>query len=336
MTSVRRPSSRPGFTLVELLVVIAIIGLLIGLVGVAFSGALVAGKRAATTSLMRSVQTGLEQFHTDFGYYPPLIDGHKRTLDSIKDAADKRTELINHRFYSPYTLTVYLLGIGELAPPPTATNPDPNRNDGKEGPGFRDPGPDRSWGGARDRADHNAATTGRIYGPYIDIGDGEGVLRRAEKSDFEPLPASGMIEDFFADTTGPEGMPDMIGDFFVLTDRWDSAVRLYKDWPVREVVNGNAVSSIDLVPVELRTRDSLIQTISAPMSGQAVADPNLDPVLIRSPYALLSGGPDAEFGDTDEMGDWLDTAAWFGSADSSNPDTIAVIDHIADNIRVTP
>ncbi|RMH26044.1 MAG: type II secretion system protein [Planctomycetota bacterium] len=334
-----RSRRSPGFTLIEMLVVITIIALLLSLLGVAFSGALGAGKRAATTSLMRAVQTGLEQFHTDFGYYPPLIDGHKHTLDAIPDPDDKRAELIDHRFSSPYSLTVYLLGVGELAPDTTDPDPDPNRHDGVEGPGLRDPGPDRSWGGARERAEHRAPTTGRVYGPYVDIGDGEGVLRRVEERDFPwafDLPSGAKLEDFFADGDEDGAGADEVGDLFVFTDRWDSAIRFYKDWPTREVVNGSPVSSIDLVPLELRTRDSILQTISAPMTGPAAADPNLDPTLLRAPYALLSAGADASFGDTDETGRWLDSEQWLENASTDDPAKVGIIDAVDDNIRVTP
>ena len=342
--SATHPERRPGFTLMELLVVISIIALLIGLLGVAFSGALATSKKAATESLMRNIQTGLEQFHTDFGYYPPLIDGKKDTLESRKKSPQTndqfRQELKDHRYYSPYSLTVYLLGVGQLAPYDQQAEMDnPARDDGVEGPGFRDPGPDHSWGGAIDRMDHRAPASGRVFGPYIDIGDGEGILRRVEARDFPwslPLQTGATLDDFFAnentmDDSGPSD-PNRKGDLFVLTDRWDNPFRYYKGWPTRELDNNTPKPSLDLVPAELRTHESLLQSLLQPRPGAVRSDPQLDPALMRAPYALLSGGPDADFGDTDADGKWLDSEMFFNNSTTA----MAVIDRIDDNIRTTP
>jgi len=326
-----------GFTLIELLVVISIIALLIGLLGVAFSGALTTGKKAATQSLLHNIQTGVQQFKTDFGYLPPLIDGEKQSLEVQEvgqDAAGLQQELKDHRYYSPYSLTIFLLGVGEVAPYEDL-QPDEkvDRHDGKQGPGFRDPGPDHFWGGARDSANHRAPATGRVYGPYIDIGDGEGVLRRAEMSDFT-LPPSGDPMDFFPNDPNDT---DPRADLFVLTDRWGQAIRYYKDWPKRTLdTSGNPVASIDKIPVELRSKESLLQSLTAPMPAVPYGDPLLDPALLRAPYALLSAGPDADFGETDVSDEWIDSETFFDGAGTADPDKLSVIDRIADNIRTTP
>lgn len=323
-----------AFTLVELLAVIGIIALLISILGVAFSGALAAGRNAATESLLRNIQTGVQQFENDFGYLPPLVDGSKRTLDSIEDPMEQREELINHRFHSVYSLPLYLLGVGELAPIDEDLGPNdkPDRHDGKQGPGFRDPGVDRSWGGARNRAKHRAPTTGRVFGPYLDIGGGEDVLRKVELRDLV-LPDNADPEDFFADGDDTGMGADGVGDLFVFTDRWDNAIRFYKGWPTREG-DGNGLfrPSLNTIPLELRTQDSMIQHLTAPLSTGA--DPLLDPDLLRTPYALLSAGPDGDFGDTDAGGVWINSGDFFMGAD--DPDKINVIKRIKDNIRTTP
>lgn len=321
---------RRAFTLIELLVVIVIIGLLLGLLTVAFSGALSKSKNVATENLLRNIQTGVQQFENDFNYLPPLIDGHKHAMEASDDPAK---ELRLHRYYSAYSLPLYLLGVGELAPDNgTSAAQDPNRHDGHEGPGFRDPGPDRSWGGARERDTdtHRPTTTGRIYGPYIDVGDGSDVLRKAEARDFTVAPDSG-IDDFFADEND-----DGVGDLYVFQDRWGSAIRYYKGWPTREEINGTVQSSLRRVPIELRKPESIEQHMYAPHSVFG-ADPMLDQEILRAPYALLSAGADGDFGEADEDGEWIDEKNFFMDVGPAFPEKKqAVLKRIRDNIRVTP
>ena len=340
---------RSAFTLIELLVVIAIIVLLVALLAVAFSGALAAGKDAATQSLMNNIQTGMQQFKQDFGYLPPLIDGHKHAMDSIPDPAQRAMELEEHRYFSPYSLTVYLLGVGDLAPDPMdyGQGEAPDRHDGQAGPGFRDPGRDRSWGGARERDDHMAPTSGRVYGPYIDIGDGTDVLRRARVSDFPFLDSADAMEisEFFSweyeatfgDATGPR---EAEGDLFVLVDRWDMPIRYYKDWPTRADIAGTVQTSPNRVPIELRSYDSVNQHLTSPLSGSRGGDPLLDPDILRAPYALLSAGADMDYGDTDRTDpmaiEQVDEDAFFTARGSTSIDEVKRIEPIKDNIRTTP
>lgn len=320
--------ARRGFTLIELLVVVVIIGLLLGLLTVAFSGALSKSKNAATENLLRNIQTGVQQFENDFNYLPPLIDGHKHAMEASDDPAE---ELWLHRYYSVYSLPIYLLGVGELAPFDPGGTQDPNRHDGKEGPGFRDPGPDRSWGGARERDAHRATTTGRIYGPYIDVGDGTDVLRKVRAEDFTVLPPDGEPDDFFADEDG-----DDVGDLYVFADRWDQAIRFYKGWPTRDNIDGAIQHTVTRVPIELREPESIEQHMYAPHSVFG-ADPMLDQEILRAPYALLSAGADGDFGEADEDGEWIDEENFFMDVGPAFPEKKqAVLKRIRDNIRVTP
>ncbi len=349
--------ARRAFTLIELLVTIAILALLIGLLVVAFSGALSAGKNSATESLMRNVMTGLQQFEQDFNSPPPLIDGHKHSLDSIPDPTERAEELKLHRYSSAYSLSVYLLGIGDLAPNPDeyAVGEAPDRHDGAEGPGIRHPGDDLSWGGARERDDHKATTTGRTYGPYIDIGDGTDVVRRARLSDFPFLlsPTVPMTSAF--PTAIPEFFPyeyAMVdgattafkaeGDLYVIVDPWDNPIRYYKGWPTRAQIGPDFQQSPNRIPVELRSYDSVLQHLTSPLSGSRGGDPLLDPDVLRAPYGLLSAGRDSMFGDQDESNTdmvnvgRIDEDTFFTPGGVTDPAELKKIAPIKDNIRTLP
>lgn len=61
-----------GFTLIELLVVIAIIGLLTTIVLVALSTARAKGRDSKRMAILKQLQTSLEMYFNDNGYYPPV------------------------------------------------------------------------------------------------------------------------------------------------------------------------------------------------------------------------------------------------------------------------
>lgn len=59
-----------GFTLVELLITISIIAILVTIGVVIYSSALKSGRDAKRQSDLRSIQSALEQYHNDQGFYP--------------------------------------------------------------------------------------------------------------------------------------------------------------------------------------------------------------------------------------------------------------------------
>lgn len=61
-----------GFTIVELLIVIVVIGILALLVITTYSGIQAKGRNGQRASDVKSVQTQLEAFYQDNGYYPTL------------------------------------------------------------------------------------------------------------------------------------------------------------------------------------------------------------------------------------------------------------------------
>lgn len=70
MKKVYTEHSRSGFTLIELLIAITIIGVLAAIGFVAYGSVLKSGRDSKRQSDLRFIQSALEQYHNDQGFYP--------------------------------------------------------------------------------------------------------------------------------------------------------------------------------------------------------------------------------------------------------------------------
>lgn len=300
---------RSAFTLIELLVVIVVIALLLGISGVIYSNVVSGSRRAATQQFLRGVTVALEQFNNDFGYYPPLLapedmvtsnqgwsaaSPQPQELDEINFVApivqnDPISALRNARYMSVVSLPLYLVGVGDLAPIEYEPDDDPARHDGVAGPGFRDPGADKAWGGARvrDENTHRPSFTGRTYEPYVDVGSGRNWRRIA---DFRAVAATTDEDPAFND---PEALDLDARQFFTFEDQWGGVIRYYRSWPTRDIED-TSLRTIDRIPIEL-FRES---TLTAGLDSDDNFQTELERDLLNAPYALLSAGPDGKFADT--------------------------------------
>ncbi|KAA0216977.1 MAG: type II secretion system protein [Leptolyngbya sp. PLA3] len=77
-----RQLSRRGFTLVELLVAIVVIGVLTGLLITGLNAAGVFARKSASQQTVVSLETGITQFESMFGFLPPLAYDGKEFGDS--------------------------------------------------------------------------------------------------------------------------------------------------------------------------------------------------------------------------------------------------------------
>ncbi len=307
---------RRGFTLVELIAVIGIIVVLVSILLVAMGGARRSAQRAQTSRQLSSITTAMDAFKTDFGWYPPLLinndeGGNPTALLSngasmyvVPEAAhlsglgtstdDYRSAMSGARYHSTVSITVYLVGAGnlngdldpnsggewEVYDLPGTDRLEPNFDDGADGPGIRNPGAlDKSWGGGADRSLQDpmnsangaypddgatrykaqvAVPRGRVYGPYLDPGILGDRLVRGGDAMFE-------IEDSF-------GYP----------------IRYYRGFPTRNLADNQR--DLSVVPIELRSFESF----DAQMDGDISGANSLDQELMTAEFVLLSCGSAAK------------------------------------------
>ncbi|TVQ61311.1 MAG: prepilin-type N-terminal cleavage/methylation domain-containing protein [Phycisphaerales bacterium] len=335
----RAAPRRNAFTLVELLVVVVIMLIVIGIVVVAGATIVAESRRASTERLMGAVANALEMFRADHGYYPPLLshnNGNLHVPEAQPNAFDSFTAgpLADARFHSVYSLAAYLVGVGDLAGE-GAGGGEYTEVDGVPGPGLRSPGIDRAWGGAIDGLQSaQPPTTGRTFGPYIDVAAGRNMrqVRRGDVTSFAPI----------------SPIPEQ-NVRFTIVDRWGTPIRYYRYWPTREGDNASLANA----PLELFSSDTVITLApaysSSPNASLTPEQLGRDRVLFDAPYALLSAGPDTLFGSgPDEppaSGSQqyirLRDAGQYFPAQASPGDTAAEAGErlrrrLTDNIRVTP
>ncbi|MGP1345237.1 MAG: prepilin-type N-terminal cleavage/methylation domain-containing protein [Phycisphaerales bacterium] len=299
-TTNNRNDGRPGFTLIEMLVVIAIIAILAGIILVAVGRALGTARRTAVAATLGNINQAIAAFESELGYPPPLItpDDPNFTLgiDDYPTAANRftipqarfleelglsqnafRSAMARTRYASEFSITVYLMGIGDLytgqGPAGTSNELSGIEDDGVAGPGMTNPGRDRSWGGARDRTEHTA-TPGPVIGPYLDPGQFAGALELVE-----PNAGTG--------GGGPRGL-------YRLNDRFDYPIRYYTGWitkaPQGEPDAGQPTGRY--LPPELRDLDGWQNFIANPTDAAqgGVEAGALDNDLAAARWALLSAG----------------------------------------------
>lgn len=346
-----RANRRTGFTLIELLTAIGIITLLVGIVGVVFSRVINKSERVATEQHLNSIKIALEQFKSDHGYYPPLLNDDPKPASehyvpesqqspSTRDAVES---LRDSRYFSVHSLAVYLIGVGDLNP---ETDAEEDEHDGVAGPGFRSPGPDKSWGGAIERTTasdtHRPVKSGRTYGPYVDVASGDR-LRQTTLDDFSRTEDGRFMNPQF----------DQQRNFYTLVDRWGKPIRYYRYWPTRSDAAGCKERSLARVPVELLS-PGVFGSAMKEVCGTPSWDPASDRELFTAEYMLLSAGPDETFATTGDTGiDEGDSfvkgslksvpnydsyelfQALIGGDDRAKARAETLVESISDNVRVS-
>lgn len=279
----RSATAPQGFTLLELLISVSIVAILVTLLVAGLTGAIGVSRQAQAGALLRSINIGIEAYQSDFdGDIPPLVldnnsagtfgNGVPRVVtpdtEFAENGVNRVTAAERTRWQSEYSLTVYLLGIGDFNgddnPGLDATSPVANQDDGVAGPGFRSPGRLKAWRDDRsgNEDQHLATQSGNTYGPYLDLATLKDSLILDEER-----------------------------GLFKLVDAFGSPVRYYRDWPVRELVPGAGVQpSISRTPVELFNTAA----VNAALEGDLDAALAADREIISARYALLAAGADPQ------------------------------------------
>ena len=251
--------------------------ILLGILIVAFGAVRTTARGTITNRLLANVTQAIDRFEEDTGYLPPLLvpdnpgyahitgEPSSRVATIVPEAQDDpRVALRNARYKSDYSLTAYLLGTGDIdgdEPGDDDIFPNTDGDDGVAGPGIRNPGPDKSWGGARDRDQHDAPRTGRVLGPYLDAGS----LGDALEID----PQTGMYRLF---------------------DAFDSPIRYYQYWPTTAIDEGRRVQTLDQTPIELLDDESVVNAVEF---GDALGlSDNRD--VLSFEYMVVSAGAERQ------------------------------------------
>jgi type II secretory pathway pseudopilin PulG len=311
-----------AFTIVEILVVVALVLILLSLVIVAVNSATRTAQATNTRALMNSMSQAMVQFREDVGYLPPVLY-HNRDLrwpDGSMHGPDPTLGYTPAYFnaiqdwHSVTSLAEFLLGYG------------PESEDGHDGLGIRNPGPDGYWGASTvlqtgisgtpgtfeyrtaylNSAASESYRQGRVYGAYLQLRD-DRLLGAID-------PNAGPDEDgkyrvFFPGESGYDpAWPKVIVDY------WGEPIRYYRrPYPPGGISRGYRIvrnGPLDLVPslshvIALRPwsfRDGEDVDIRPATNGFTFADDEGDVSTSRAlnaaEFAFYSSGPSRRFDQT--------------------------------------
>ncbi len=288
IASPTRFAARRAFTLIEVLVVVGIIVLLIALLIVAVAAASNYAAAARTTVLMNSLVQGVERFRGDFGTLPPVLGANRNVLG--EPANGDVAGLQN--WFSFTTPAEYLLGYGSAT------------EDGADGMGFRNPGPDAAWnstlaGGGGTLGERRPNVLGQVYGPYLELGDNELI------GSMDPNNGTVYTVNDALFAVHPK----------VILDYWGRPIRFY----ARGVNTG-----LDLGDVFLLRPWQMPPGAEAAGAPDATGSRATTLALKSASYAFFSSGPDRSFNATLRVDDPNDPANTAGTS-SFNKDNLVEI-----------
>ncbi len=260
--------NRTGFTLLEVLIVVGVIALLVSMITVVGGHIRALAENKSTRQTLIALKTGIEQFKMTFGYYPPLLSDDSESASDYLTILEDDEDRQDQAYYSTLTLVPYMIGIGDInqnGTPDIDGDGDDEFDDGYAGEGFRDPGPDETWGGAV------AAVNRESYWQrYQDAGLLKGsVYKRLIELNESVKPA---VND--------AGTSQLDSFLFQIYDNWDVPIRYYKGWYGKQ-------DDTDL-------EDGLPLDWPKEWFGANLPDErdNLVTALRSAPYVLMSAGRD--------------------------------------------
>lgn len=266
-----------GFTLVEIVLVTVIALLIAALIVVAIGGAIRSARRSSDSSFMRSMSLGIEQFRTEFGILPPLVNDASPLIN------DTRYGVTRPLLQTQDTNGQELLGNAEL-----------DFYGRREG--ISDQSRDESvWGTAGNIRPRYSVLSMTYYligvlGRDIDGVDGVGFGKPRADGSFD---RSGKTYNPLFDFSNNSERMKSVGDpndvrFYSLLDRYGQPIRYYR-WEHRYNTATEATPGATL---------GSVQSYRVP---KFIGSPKENTALRRSEgYALVSTGPDTQI---DQAGD---------------------------------
>ncbi len=278
---------RHGFTLLELMITVGIIALLISMVIVGGGHVRQLADARKTGQILVSVKTGIQQFEKSFGYYPPLLVDEKSETEFMSVPIDEDARK-DQGFYSTMNLVPYLTGIGDInldgnPEPDTGKESDDNyHDDGQPGEGFRDPGEDRSWGGAYKALDREV-----YWERYIEF-DSNASRRNDRKPRGNVTKRLIELNDQIKRAVDRQGIAVEEFYLFQMNDIWDRPIRYYTGWDHTEEEVDSETGWPDEWPREWY------------QSTPKEEHDSLTSTLRSAPFVLLSSGRDQRAMGTDD------------------------------------